>query len=370
MNVIGYFHNVIGIAEVARLFYQKGIATGVPLSLFSIKSEAHQLISQDESCKLESSLVECPVYEQSIFYVNADEITNVKKFFPHLFQGKYVSAVWWWEFEDYFDFPAAFDCVDRVIVYSDFVASAVKKVAPENIKVEKQIFPFVQNWTVKVGRSEKRELLGVSDKTPIFLYVFDMNSGFERKNPLALIQAFYLFREQFDEGLLILKVGHAASHKEHVRQIRAEIKKYGLTDFVTLIDESLARDDLMSLVNCVDAYVSPHRSEGLGLGMLEAMWMGVPVIATRYGGNLEFMREDNSLLIDYQKVSLTSDFGPYKKGWQWAEPNVGELANAMGLVVENPTFVREIAAKGRESVQAQFSQREFTDSFKRYLTTT
>jgi glycosyltransferase involved in cell wall biosynthesis len=33
-----------------------------------------------------------------------------------------------------------------------------------------------------------------------------------------------------------------------------------------------------------DCYVSLHRSEGFGLTIAEAMLLGKPVIATRYGG--------------------------------------------------------------------------------------
>ena len=53
-----------------------------------------------------------------------------------------------------------------------------------------------------------------------------------------------------------------------------------------------------------DAYVSLHRAEGYGLTMAEAMMLGKPVIATGYSGNLEFMDEDNSVLVPYSKVRI------------------------------------------------------------------
>ena len=46
---------------------------------------------------------------------------------------------------------------------------------------------------------------------------------------------------------------------------------------------------MMALFASADCYVSLHRSEGLGLGMVQAMYLGKPVIATGYSGNLEFM---------------------------------------------------------------------------------
>ena len=38
--------------------------------------------------------------------------------------------------------------------------------------------------------------------------------------------------------------------------------------------------------------------------MAEAMLLGKPVIATRYSGNLDFMDDANSLLVDYQLVPV------------------------------------------------------------------
>ncbi len=50
-----------------------------------------------------------------------------------------------------------------------------------------------------------------------------------------------------------------------------------------------------------DAFVLPSRGEGWGLPLMEAMSMGLPTIATAFGGNLDFMNGTNSYLV---KVSL------------------------------------------------------------------
>jgi glycosyltransferase involved in cell wall biosynthesis len=43
------------------------------------------------------------------------------------------------------------------------------------------------------------------------------------------------------------------------------------------------------------AYVGPHRGEAWGLGLSEAMSHGVPVLATGWSGNMEFMDQRNSV---------------------------------------------------------------------------
>ena len=69
---------------------------------------------------------------------------------------------------------------------------------------------------------------------------------------------------------------------------------------VLLRDGYVSEDDRDSYVAACDCYVSLHRSEGLGLTLAEAMASGKPVIATGYSGNLEFMREHESLLVPFR----------------------------------------------------------------------
>ena len=53
-----------------------------------------------------------------------------------------------------------------------------------------------------------------------------------------------------------------------------------------------------------------------------------PSIATAYSGNLDFMDENNSLLVGYYLTEIETTAGPYEKGHRWAEPSIPEAANA------------------------------------------
>ena len=88
----------------------------------------------------------------------------------------------------------------------------------------------------------------------------------------------------------------------------------------------------MALVAAADCMVSLHRSEGLGLHLAEAMWLGTPTIATRYSGNLDFMNDDNSLLIDFELVNIEHGEGVYPAIAKWAAPNLEQAADAMRRV--------------------------------------
>ena len=67
-----------------------------------------------------------------------------------------------------------------------------------------------------------------------------------------------------------------------------------------MIEEYLTPGEKDALTAACDCYVSLHRAEGFGFTMAEAMYLGKPVIATGYSGNLDFMTAENSYLVDYE----------------------------------------------------------------------
>ena len=91
----------------------------------------------------------------------------------------------------------------------------------------------------------------------------------------------------------------------------------------------------MALIAHSDCLVSLHRSEGLGLHLMEAMWLGVPVIATRYSGNLEFMHDHNSALVDAELVAVTDRQGYYPTEAVWADADLDQAAETMRRMVDD-----------------------------------
>lgn len=73
---------------------------------------------------------------------------------------------------------------------------------------------------------------------------------------------------------------------------------------VTLVQDRLTDEELRSLYHNVQCYVSAHHAEGFGLGIFEATLSGLPVIATKYSGNLDF---SPSSKISYQLTPAVTD---------------------------------------------------------------
>ena len=73
---------------------------------------------------------------------------------------------------------------------------------------------------------------------------------------------------------------------------------------VRVIAQKLPADEIPRLYAAADAYVSASRGEAWGRPYMEAMAMGLPTIGTRFGGNLEFMSDANSWLVDGKLVPV------------------------------------------------------------------
>ena len=77
--------------------------------------------------------------------------------------------------------------------------------------------------------------------------------------------------------------------------------------------------------------------------------LGKPTIATAYSGNLDFMNQNNSVLVGYDLTEIETDAYQYKKGHHWAEPSIPEAANAMRWVFNHPEEVRSLGERARLS---------------------
>ena len=125
-----------------------------------------------------------------------------------------------------------------------------------------------------------------------------------------------------------------------------------------ILADQVAYQDLPGLYKAVQCLVAPSRGEGWGRPHHEAMMMGIPVIATGWSGNTEFMTDENSFLIDYELKTVSgveSAFGIYE-GHRWAEPSMSHLQKLMRGAVRNPELVVTKGKRARADVLESFSR--------------
>src|SRR4029077_16775691 len=166
-----------------------------------------------------------------------------------------------------------------------------------------------------VAAPADRAALGVKTGEFLFFFAFDGPSVPERKNPDGLLAAFArVARGEGRPVRLLIKVNHAETDPGLVGRLRRRAE--GLP--VTLLTGTLPREELNGLTAACDAYVSLHLPEGLGLPLIEAMYLGKPVIATGYGGVTDFLDDDTGQVVRHRPITLETPHGPYPAGAVWA----------------------------------------------------
>jgi glycosyltransferase involved in cell wall biosynthesis len=146
----------------------------------------------------------------------------------------------------------------------------------------------------------------------------------------------------------VLKTTFGESYPKLMDELRAAAAEAAVE--VIVIDEIYAQDETLSLIETCDAYVSLHRSEGLGLTMAEAMLLGKPVVATGFSGNTDFMNASNSLLVDYQVVPIGVSIPPYEAEMRWAAPSEEHAAALMRRLFDDRAFAAALGARAKEDL--------------------
>jgi glycosyltransferase involved in cell wall biosynthesis len=186
----------------------------------------------------------------------------------------------------------------------------------------------------------------------LFLVSYDMLSVQERKNPLGAIEAFHRAFPRDDRAGLVVKVNHGSHAPDEMARLRDAL---GRCQGAMLVDRTMSHQQAIDLHAVCDAYLSLHRSEGFGLNIAEAMLLGKPVVATGWSGNADFMTAGNSCPVNYHLVRLEQDFGPYRQGHHWADPDLDHAAYYMRRLVDDDAFRREIGERASATIAAEYS---------------
>ena len=120
---------------------------------------------------------------------------------------------------------------------------------------------------------------------------------------------------------------------EYFREIKRLISQLGLDD--RLIFTGFIKDQ-MKLYSNIDVLVQSSQSEGFGRTLIEAMAMGVPVVAAKAGGTEEIVKDN-----------LT--------GFLFPPEDQNALADLILNIMDNPDAGRKIAANARKWIAGNFS---------------
>lgn len=355
VNLIGYVRGQFGIAENVRS-YARALADGeVPFSLMDL---GVPVPGQSEDHSLLGLVTGRPVHPVNMHLYNADQVELARDALDEgTFRGRVNIGFWLWELSR---FPQAWvgaaEPFDEFWVPSRFIHDALVQVTDKPVvRIPKAI-----EFEPPAGMG--REHFGLEPEPFTFLFSYDCHSYPHRKNPAAVVSAFrHAFPGDRDDVRLLIKSSHGDRFPEHQADMAIAISG---DPRIYMWDEVVQREDMYALLACVDAYVSLHRSEGFGLGMAESMYLGKPVIATGYSGNMDFMNEDNACLVGYDLVPVKEGEYPHADGQEWAEPHIEAAAAHMQALVADPGLRARLGTAAAQAIRSSYSRARAADAIR------
>ncbi len=347
VNLVGYFRQDLGIGESVRLGTLAADAAGIDARLVDFSEGC---TSRSGNTRFATRLGATNPFLTNLVHVNADQLPLAYHTLgADFFDGRHTVGIWHWELPEFpEEWVGSFELVDELWAPSRFVQAALSEKSP--VPVVHMPHAIEPRRPAAVDRRE----FDLPDDRFLFLTMYDMHSFQARKNPEAVIEAFVeAFPDAERAGVgLVVKVMNAESTPADAARLRT---RAAALPGIRLVEGTFDRDAVDRLESACDAFVSLHRSEGFGLGLAESMALGKPVIATGWSGNLDFMDESNSALVDYRLVEIDRDHGPYRKGQIWAEPDVEDAARWMRRFVDEREATARRAAAGRGTILERFA---------------
>lgn len=356
VNISGYINKQFGLGEGVRSNIRAIKTTDVPFVLNDFNIELSKYVKDDHSQEISK---ENP-YNINLIQINIDQLLKViEKTDKSYFQDKYNIGFWAWELENFpEESKVFFDLFNEIWVPSNFCTEAISKVSPV------PVLKFMHSIAIEKPLFTRKDFDLPEDKF-VFFTMFDYYSSIHRKNPIATIDAYEkAFGVNNSKVLLVIK---SSLSNEFPKEKSTLMERIGSNKSIVLIEEILERNQLFSLMNCCNCFVSLHRSEGFGLTMAEAMYLGKPVIATGYSANTEFMNLNNSFLVKYSLVKTGKQYYFSTDKDFWADPDCNDAAKKMLFVYENPAEAKKIANRGETDVKRFLSPKLLGEKIKNRL---
>jgi glycosyltransferase involved in cell wall biosynthesis len=290
--------------------------------------------------------VDEPEFDVNLVVLNGDAVAGALSDLPGVRRGRYTIGSWTWELPEMPDqWLEGFAHLDEVWAPSAFARDAIARRAPVPVRV----MPYAVR--TPTGPFLGRDHFELPGEPFVFLAMYDVRSVRGRKNPQAALDAFSdAFEPDDTRALLVIKVTGA---NDEEREVLSQWQAGRVN--VRVIDATLTRLEIDSLLAAADCLVSLHRAEGFGLPIAEAMALAKPVIATAWSGNTDFTNEDNSAAIPYRLVTINESQGPYEAGQQWAEPDVGVAAEWMRRLRDQPELSKQMGRRAQATVREKLS---------------
>ncbi len=242
------------------------------------------------------------------------------------------------------------NAVDRVLVPSEHCRRAC---LASGITTAVEVLPHLP-LSRKVARSPDREegrrRFGIPEGHFAF---YSIEEGRPRKAIEDTVEAYLEAFSAHDSVVLVLKTtktielgsGGPGAHALTEARIQRILARHRSPARIELIDQILPRREIELLHAAGDCYVTLSRGEGWGLSIFEAARREKPVVATGWGGQLDYLTPETAFLVDFALEPIARTIPPMV----WAVADRAQAARLLQRVIEHP---QEAAARGRQASEA------------------
>ena len=187
--------------------------------------------------------------------------------------------------------------------------------------------------SVRSDQSALRRILGLRSKAFIAVFAGRVTA---QKVPEFLLDTWTAVLGQYPSSQLLL-VGEG----EQRAMLKARTRQAGLTDSVVFTGRV---ENVEDYLRAADIFVLPSTTEGMSIALLEAMAVGLPVVASRVSGTVDVIRHgENGLL--FEPGSSTS------------------LTDCIISLIESPNRQAELGSQARKTVEQHFSLDRAADRY-------
>lgn len=253
-------------------------------------------------------------------------ITDLWKLYfedPSLFYGNNKKiAIIQWELENYDeDIIYILNVFEQVYTISDFIKRGLIKYCE---KITTIPLPFLDR-NISPDFNFKDFLN--------FYFIFDTDSFISRKNPYDVIKAFQIAFVNDEPVRLYIKI-----NKNNKMNL---VKMMSTDSRIIFISEYYDNIEYSNFINNMHVFVSLHRAEGFGRSIAEAILNHKIVIASNYGGVVDYLNKHNCFLINGEIKQIPEWEYFFFENNKWFYPDIKEASKVM-LLIYNMVISRKI----------------------------
>ena len=354
---------VRSLSQLARDFVSAIAQTDIPYALLNtaIPFRKGDLIAKDEVQAFKK--LECKKFNQRhVIHFSTIPCYKNKRF---------CNAITpFWEFQSGMleHRPGIFDGADVIIAYSNFLKEYYESLAPSGVRVLKFSYPYRPENIDLPKKAILRGMFGLPLSSFVVFFNFDYSSSYGRKNPEEALEAFAAaFPVNSDDACMVFKTSHSSIHPTESKRLKVLANELGISSRTFFFDDYMPREKLLLLTAASDAYISLHRGEGLGMGMLEAMTLGVPVVATDFGGNTDFVKDNTAYPVPYRITKAKPDIPAYDFVSDWAQPDKDAAAALLRRIYDNREESAQKVAMAKSFIAKNYSDETFRCDLSTFL---